>query len=279
MARDYVRAKSGKSRRGCKAEAAEGRWRWVIALLLIVLFSAGLFYLKQQGSKLAAESNENVATHNHAAAGKKMLHAASVAQKNSKALAGQSPSNLPEPRFDFYTMLPNGQTKSQPNNTTETPTPTVKPIAAPKASLPTPAAIQKPATVAAATTHGKPIPKLPSLTAANIARNKNLAAVETEKLVQTEIAQSGKAKPIVVSNPLYFYIIQIGAFKTYTEADQMKAEAALDGFETQIKTMGNRDKMTPYRVWVGPFSTEDIAKQKQRELADDDFDGTLIRQQ
>ncbi|MBS0288928.1 MAG: SPOR domain-containing protein [Proteobacteria bacterium] len=62
------------------------------------------------------------------------------------------------------------------------------------------------------------------------------------------------------------YIIQAGSFHRQEQAEELKAQLALSGFEASIQTfkMGNRE--TRYRVMIGPFSNKDQANLHQQEL-------------
>lgn len=57
----------------------------------------------------------------------------------------------------------------------------------------------------------------------------------------------GEAKPAPA------YALQVGAFRTEAEADRMRAELALLGFEARIQKATIDDKDTWYRVRLGPF--------------------------
>lgn len=53
MARDYARTKNKRPASRAHQEESEGgrNWRWPLAGILIALFIAGIFYLKQQSDK------------------------------------------------------------------------------------------------------------------------------------------------------------------------------------------------------------------------------------
>lgn len=60
-------------------------------------------------------------------------------------------------------------------------------------------------------------------------------------------------KPGDVAKPAPVYALQVGAFRTEAEADRMRAELALLGFEARIQKATIDDKDTWYRVRLGPF--------------------------
>jgi cell division protein FtsN len=72
------------------------------------------------------------------------------------------------------------------------------------------------------------------------------------------------------------YYIQAGTFHTVMEADELKAKLTLQGFETNIETSSIQDKVW-YKVLLGPFSSEEIAIVKKRQLDLAGFKNTFIR--
>ena len=56
-----------------------------------------------------------------------------------------------------------------------------------------------------------------------------------------------------VAKPAAVYALQVGAFRTEAEADRMRAELALLGFEARIQKATIDDKDTWFRVRLGPF--------------------------
>lgn len=74
-----------------------------------------------------------------------------------------------------------------------------------------------------------------------------------------EVAVPGKLKPEPKANssggakPAAIYALQVGAFRTESEADRMRAELALIGVEAKIQKATIDDKDTWYRVRLGPF--------------------------
>lgn len=74
-----------------------------------------------------------------------------------------------------------------------------------------------------------------------------------------EVVVPGRIKPEVkpadpahpVAAPVY--ALQVGAFRTEPEADRLRAELALLGFEARIQKATIDDKDTWFRVRIGPF--------------------------
>jgi cell division protein FtsN len=62
------------------------------------------------------------------------------------------------------------------------------------------------------------------------------------------------------------FIIQVGSFRDLNQAEELKAQLALLGFEASIQTMKITDKDMWYRVYMGPFKAKEIALQKQQQI-------------
>lgn len=73
------------------------------------------------------------------------------------------------------------------------------------------------------------------------------------------------------------YFLQIGAFQTEQEADNMKAKLALLGLEVVIQTATIPEKGVWHRVRVGPFSQIEDINKARTELVKNHIDSTLIK--
>lgn len=73
------------------------------------------------------------------------------------------------------------------------------------------------------------------------------------------------------------YYLQVGAFQTETEADNMKAKLALQGFEALVQTASIPGKGTWHRVRVGPLSDLDQINKTKAELTNNGFKADLIK--
>lgn len=73
------------------------------------------------------------------------------------------------------------------------------------------------------------------------------------------------------------YFLQVGAFQTETEADNMKAKLALQGFEAQVQTAAIPEKGVWHRVRVGPLDDLDQINKTKTELASSGFQADLIK--
>lgn len=73
------------------------------------------------------------------------------------------------------------------------------------------------------------------------------------------------------------YFLQVGAFQTEQEADNMKAKLALQGIEAIVQTAEIPGKGTMHRVRVGPFSDINEINKSRSQLVDNDFPADLIK--
>ena len=96
------------------------------------------------------------------------------------------------------------------------------------------------------------------------------------QVTEQEIQQSKEAekqKPAAVEN----YFLQVGAFQTEAEADNMKAKLALLGLEAVVQTANVSDKGVWHRVRVGPYNDLDQIAKARSELAKNGFNADLIK--
>lgn len=73
------------------------------------------------------------------------------------------------------------------------------------------------------------------------------------------------------------YFLQIGAFQTAEEADNMKAKLALQGFEALVQTAAIADKGVWHRVRVGPLKDLDQINKTKADLINNGFKADLIK--
>jgi cell division protein FtsN len=93
----------------------------------------------------------------------------------------------------------------------------------------------------------------------------------TEQEIKQKETQAEPAK--VKEN----YFLQVGAFQTEQEADNMKAKLALLGLEAIVQTATIPDKGVWHRVRVGPFAELDQINKARGELARNGFSADLIK--
>jgi cell division protein FtsN len=73
------------------------------------------------------------------------------------------------------------------------------------------------------------------------------------------------------------YILQVGSFRQYKEADQLKAHLALLGVESQIQQVKVDDGQTWNRVRIGPIKDLKKLNALRRKLAANKIEPLLIR--
>lgn len=73
------------------------------------------------------------------------------------------------------------------------------------------------------------------------------------------------------------FFLQIGAFQTAEEADNMKAKLALLGFEALVQTANIGDKGVWHRVRVGPLKDLDQINKTKNDLLSNGFKADLIK--
>lgn len=96
----------------------------------------------------------------------------------------------------------------------------------------------------------------------------------SESKVTEEEQTKIKDQPPVVQEA---YFLQIGAFQTEGEADNMKAKVALLGFEAVVQTATIPNKGVWHRVRVGPLKDAEQINKTKAELASNGFKSDLIK--
>jgi cell division protein FtsN len=73
------------------------------------------------------------------------------------------------------------------------------------------------------------------------------------------------------------YFLQVAAFQSPADADNLKARLALAGIETQIQTATLPDGQVWHRVRVGPFSSQDELSKSRAALKENKLEANLIK--
>ena len=175
--------------------------------------------------------------------------AKNIAHKKVK----QSRGNKLQPKFDFYTILPKMKvwvpTNNEHNLVTHKP-PAPAPITKPLAQQPSAAVINIPATSAT----------LPS---------KQETATKTVSKIATK-------KEAATPTKITHYSLQVASLQSYHEADQLKAQLLLMGYNVIIKPMKANHK-TLNRVWVGTYTTATEAAKIKQALAQQHIKSILVK--
>jgi cell division protein FtsN len=95
---------------------------------------------------------------------------------------------------------------------------------------------------------------------------------EVKQATEQKTRQQSSDKP-----PSENYFLQVGAFQTEEEADNMKAKLALIGLEVVVQTATIPDKGVLHRVRVGPLANLDEINKARAELARNGFNADLIK--
>jgi cell division protein FtsN len=95
----------------------------------------------------------------------------------------------------------------------------------------------------------KPGPKMPQFDFYTILPEKEVVVPEYEIKTRTREERVGKAKEA-------HYIMQAGSFKTFKEADRLRAKLALMGIESRVQK-AKVGSVNWYRVKLGPYAQTD----------------------
>jgi len=183
MARDY-KHRAQRSRRKSKRQSSVAWWKWLLIVLLIGLFAWFLSFL---GGSAPESGKKELPIRQQVKPVRKKPPARKAAKKTPQTV---------EPRFDFYTILP----------------------------------------------------------------EKEVVVPDYEIKTRKRAERVGKAKNTQ-------YILQAGSFRSYKDADSMKARLALMGIESNIEvaevgnTRWNRIKIGPFRN----MSTVDRLRRRLRQ--------------
>jgi cell division protein FtsN len=148
----------------------------------------------------------------------------------AKNLAESDTSKEGSSRFDFYTVLPNMKINGP--------------------DVADPSLASSTSTLDLALSNQTPPPD----TLAQDQEAQEQAKLESTPFIDKNISKNSS------------YIIQTGSFRSLAQAEELKAQLALSGFEASIQTYKMGAKDTRYRVLIGPFDTKDQADNQQYKL-------------
>lgn len=72
------------------------------------------------------------------------------------------------------------------------------------------------------------------------------------------------------------YYLQVGAFKSQNDAEQLRAKLTLSGFDAKV-TQRDANGLTLYRVRLGPYGKLDEMNRVRQRLQDGGYDTAVIR--
>ncbi|MDQ2069934.1 SPOR domain-containing protein [Natronospira bacteriovora] len=73
------------------------------------------------------------------------------------------------------------------------------------------------------------------------------------------------------------YVLQVGSFRRESDADRLRAELGMAGFESHIQRVSIDDGQTYYRVRVGPIEGTERLERTRGRLEDQGIEPLLIR--
>lgn len=79
------------------------------------------------------------------------------------------------------------------------------------------------------------------------------------------------------ARPDYQYVLQAGSYRSERDAESMKAQLALAGFESVIQRVEIRFKGTHYRVRLGPYQSRRKLQLHKKQLARQGINTLAIR--
>ena len=98
----------------------------------------------------------------------------------------------------------------------------------------------------------------------------------SEVLVPDDEPETGEAAPVAVVDP-GTYVLQVGSFSSFADADRRRAELALHGLESQIQKASVRDAIR-YRVRIGPTDNLDELNLLRSRLRAARIDALVMRE-
>lgn len=89
-------------------------------------------------------------------------------------------------------------------------------------------------------------------------------------------APKGARSPSSTDKPAV-YLLQVGSFRVYPEADSLKAQLALLGVESRIETVSGADNDTWHRVRVGPYTDPREVNKIRTRLLNNNINAILLQ--
>jgi cell division protein FtsN len=88
-------------------------------------------------------------------------------------------------------------------------------------------------------------------------------------------SQTETATPMIKDGTAY--ILQMGSFRKYQDADRMKAKLALIGIEAEIQKVSINNRDTFHRVRSGPYSTQSQLNAVRKLTSDNNIASLVIK--
>lgn len=210
MAKDY--AKKYTKYKYLTPRRKNNRYLWVMLGISIGLFILGLFFLKPVHKRTAIQSVEKIAD-----------------KKNIEVPAPQ----LPEPKFDFYNILPQDNLNLSQH--------------VDSAMKEMPLSNDMTTTLHTSSGQQRPIDAMLSPTPEQV------AIAEAKKQLEEEMSQFNHE----------VYMLVLGDFTDRAHAEQLQAQALLKGFPVQKKANLVNGKLI-YQIFIGPSNLGRLTEEKKR---------------
>lgn len=292
MARDYAKQKPGKRgsnyRGKSKAQTKSSAPLWLLTGILAGLLIAGIFYIQNHVGQQAQTNANNL-----------VLKASQKEKAQSETKIAKADKSQ-QPQFDFYTILPKMKVWVPSNQQSSV-------AAAPpqaQAVIPPPFSNNQTTATKPATTTTAPASSTNTAVAAQpTANNANSAAIasnnattsnsatnntsptsanksSTNTAANTSTANNITAASASVTNNSASssnkYILQIAALANFKDADTLKAQLTLMGFNVAIKQSDDANK-TLNHVEVGPYDSLTDANKAQQALQQQHISSILVK--
>jgi cell division protein FtsN len=100
-----------------------------------------------------------------------------------------------------------------------------------------------------------------------------------EEAPEQPVVEAGPGAPPVqpAEEKPGLYILQVGSFKTYEAADELKAQLALMGIDADIQRVVIDGQAVLHRVRIGPFRDPARIEETRRRLVANDVDFMVLR--
>lgn len=114
----------------------------------------------------------------------------------------------------------------------------------------------------------KPTAQYPKFIFKNLADKKLAAAPSVDLSAASQVLQANATPATATAG---YYELLIGRFKAFSEADQVRSNLLLQGFDAHIDKKDDQNDVT-----IGPFADQAAAFAKQQKLLANGFTSTLV---
>lgn len=184
-------------------------------------------------------------------------HVLAAQEIHPEATIPAKKAEAPKPKFEFYTLLAKDSSPqvlaNRPGAGTPRAIPSTNTLTAQQAAQQSSQVAR--VSTAPATTAKTPAPAAPQ--AVTVAESKPVAAPAAK-------------------NTKEYYLVQIASFNRRPDAEQVKANLVLKGFDVMI-TSAPQGQVTWYRVLLGPYRSKALAEKAQADVARSEHMKGMIR--